>query len=112
MDSLFYTISGLPIHALVVHFAVVLLPLASAAFIASIYYSKFKSNYALVSIVGIFLGTGAAFVAKQSGEALATHIGNPQEHSKLGNVLPLYHLVYLFFLCFGTNQARVVVLKK
>ena len=93
MESLLYTISGLPIHALVVHFAVVLLPLAASTFIASIYFPKFKSKYSLASVIGIFLGAGAAFVAKQSGEALAAHIGNPQEHSKLGNILPLFAFI-------------------
>lgn len=108
MDSLFYTIAGLPIHALVVHFAVVLLPLATAAFIASIYFSKFKNNYAFVSIVGIFLGTGAAFVAKQSGEALAAHIGNPQQHSKLGNLLPLlsFALFVVSVLWYQSSKGR------
>lgn len=90
MESLFYTISGLPVHALVVHFAVVLLPLAASTFAACIYFPKFKSKYSLASVIGIFLGAGAAFVAKESGEALASHIGNPQEHSKLGNILPLF----------------------
>lgn len=96
MESLFYTISGLPIHALVVHFAVVLLPIAALAFTACIYLPKFKSKYALASVVGIFLGAGAAFIAKESGEALAQHIGNPQEHSTLGNILPA--IAFLLFI--------------
>ena len=108
MESLLYTISGLPIHALVVHFAVVLLPLAASTFIASIYFPKFKSKYSLASVIGIFLGAGAAFVAKQSGEALAAHIGNPQEHSKLGNILPLFAFILFIAatLWYRSNKGR------
>ncbi len=93
MDSLFYSISGLPVHALIVHFAVVLLPLSCMALVISIYMPKFKSKYALASVVGIIIGMGSAFIAKQSGEALAAKIGNPVEHSKLGNILPLFAFV-------------------
>lgn len=96
MDNIFYTISGLPIHALVVHFAVVLLPLATLSFLLSIYIPRFRNNYAFISILGIFIGTGSAFVAKQSGEALASHIGNPVTHAKYGDLLPLF--AFLLFL--------------
>ena len=66
MESLFDTILGLPVHPLVVHFAVVILPLATFAIIVSIYWPKFRKQYAFASLVGLVLGTGAAFVAKQS----------------------------------------------
>lgn len=96
MDNLYYTISGLPFHALVVHFAVVLLPIATFAFLVAIYIPRFRNKYAFASIFGIFVGAGSAFVAKQSGEALASHIGNPVTHAKYGNLLPLF--AFLLFL--------------
>lgn len=96
MDNLFYTIAGLPIHALVVHFAVVLLPLATLAFLASIYLPSFRNKYAFASIFGIFVGAGSAFVAKQSGETLASRIGNPVTHAKYGDLLPFF--AFLLFL--------------
>ena len=108
MDSLFYSISGLPVHALIVHFAVVLLPLSCAALLVSIYMPKFKSKYSLASVVGIVLGMGSAVIAKQSGEALAAKIGNPAEHSKLGNILPLFAFVLACaaVLWFKSNKGR------
>ena len=87
MSSLFYTLSGLPVHALIVHFAVVLLPLATASVITSIYSPKYRQKYLRASMIGTFLGTGAAYVAKESGEALAERLGNPVTHSKLGTAL-------------------------
>ena len=75
MSSLLYTIAGLPVHALVVHFAVVLLPLAAFSVLVSIYIPRYRKNFAFPSVFGTFVGTGAACVAKQSGEALSEHIG-------------------------------------
>ncbi|MEY3736550.1 MAG: hypothetical protein RLZZ251_266 [Actinomycetota bacterium] len=96
VDSLLDTVGGLPVHPLVVHFAVVLLPLASFSVIVAVYIPRFRKKYAFASMVGVFLGVGAAFVAKQSGEALAARVGNPKTHSNYGDILPI--LASLFFL--------------
>lgn len=95
VESLLDTFAGLPVHPLVVHFAVVLLPLASLSLMVSIYIPRYRKSYAFASLVGVFMGTGAAVVAKQSGEALAARIGNPAKHANYGNILPL--LAALFF---------------
>lgn len=87
MESLFDTVAGLPIHPLVVHFAVVLLPLAAVGVIASVFLPKIRSKYLGLSVLGVFFGTGAAFVAKQSGEALAERVGLPVRHADLGTYL-------------------------
>ncbi len=87
MESLFDTVAGLPIHPLVVHFAVVLLPLAAMGVIASVFLPKIRSKYLGLSVLGVFVGTGAAFVAKQSGEALAERVGLPVRHADLGTYL-------------------------
>lgn len=94
MSSLFYTISGLPVHALIVHFAVVLLPLAAVSVVASIYSPKYRHKYLRASLIGTFLGTGAAYVAKESGEALAEQLGTPVTHSKLGTALAVSAAVF------------------
>lgn len=98
MASPFYTISGLPVHALVVHFAVVLLPLAAAAALVALYFPTFKRRYFSAILLGVFLGSGAAFVAKQSGEELAGRIGLPKTHANWGNILPWVALVFLALL--------------
>jgi len=110
MSSLFYTISGLPVHALIVHFAVVLLPLATASVIASIYSPKYRQKYLRASVIGTFLGTGAAFVAKESGEALAEKLGNPVTHSNLGSALAatsaLFFVATLYWSWSKANRSR------
>ena len=94
VESLLDTIAGLPVHPLVVHFAVVLLPLAAFSLMISIYIPRYRKSYAFASLVGVFLGTGAAVVAKQSGEALAARIGNPATHANYGNILPLVSALF------------------
>jgi uncharacterized membrane protein len=87
MESLLYTISGLPVHALVVHFAVVVLPLAAIGLIALIYAPKLKSKYSFITTIWIVLGSASVLVAKQSGEALAENIGTPVKHADWGSLL-------------------------
>ena len=107
MESLFDTISGLPVHPLVVHFAVVMLLIAISGLILSIYLPKVRKNYAFIATVGILIGTGAAFIAKQSGEALAERIGNPADHADYGNILSWVSIAYLALAIFWYRKFRV-----
>lgn len=88
-EGLFDTITGLPVHPLVVHFAVVLLPLAALGLIVLVLVPRWRRTFGWLVIAGLFVGTGAAFVAKESGEALAARVGEPERHASLGDVLPL-----------------------
>lgn len=87
MDEIFGTIGGLPLHPLVVHFAVVLLPLGAIGLIIVGLVPRFRRAY--LPIVTGTLGVGSifAFLAKQSGEALSETQGFPREHAALGDVL-------------------------
>jgi uncharacterized membrane protein len=106
VESLFDTIAGLPVHPLVVHFAVVLLPLAALGVIATIFRPHLQKNYLALSAVGVFVGTGATFVAKESGEALAERVGLPQRHSDLGTYLFVTALLFLIFTLFVYRQSK------
>jgi uncharacterized membrane protein len=106
MESLLYTISGLPVHALVVHFAVVVLPAAATALIAMIYIPKIKSKYSFISVVGVVLGSAAVLVAKQSGEALAEHLGWPTEHADYGTYLTVAAFILMCFSLIWYRSAR------
>ena len=108
MESLFYTISGLPIHALIVHFAVVILPLASASFIAMVYTPKLKSKYSFITVAGIVIGSAAAFIAKQSGEALAEKIGTPIKHADWATDLTIaaFILMVLTLIWYRSSKGR------
>jgi uncharacterized membrane protein len=108
METLLYTISGLPVHALVVHFAVVVLPVSATALIAMIYMPKIKSKYSFITVVGVVLGSAAVLVAKQSGEALAEKLGWPTEHADYGTYLTVaaFILMCLSLLWYRSAKGR------
>jgi uncharacterized membrane protein len=113
MESILYTVSGLPVHALVVHFAVVILPLAATALVALIYIPKIKNKYSFITTVGIVLGSAAVLVAKQSGEALAEKVGTPVKHADWGSLLTyaafiLMVLTLVWYRSSKGRRARVV----
>ena len=96
LSSIFDLFGGLPIHPLVAHFAVVLLPLAGVGLLICVFMPSMRRRFGLLAIIGAGGGATAAFVAAQSGEQLAKRVGLPQEHAALGQYLP-----YLgFLLCF------------
>ena len=95
-ESPFDLVLGIPVHPLVVHFAVVLLPLSALALIALVLVPRWRRTFGWVVLAGLFIGTGATFVAKESGEALARRVGTPQEHAEWGDRLPL--LAVLLFI--------------
>lgn len=86
-------ILGLPVHPLVVHFAVVLLPLAAAALVAIVVVPKWRRPFGWVVLAGLLAGAGASLLAKESGEAFAARVGWPTEHASLGDRLPLVAIV-------------------
>ena len=85
--NLFDTIAGLPLHPLVVHAAVVLLPLSAVALILLVLVPRWRERFGVLTLLGLVIGTGAAFVAKESGEALAQRIGQPSTHAFFGDLL-------------------------
>ncbi len=84
MEGLFDQIAGLPVHPLVVHFAVVLLPLSAAGLIVLVLVSRWRAAFAGITVLGLAAGTAAAFVAKESGEQLAERVGLPATHATWG----------------------------
>lgn len=86
--SIFDSIAGLPMHPLVVHMAVVILPLSALALVVLAFIPRLAQRYGWLAVTGIAFGTVAAFVAKQSGEALAAQIGEPRQHALYGDLLP------------------------
>lgn len=61
---------GLPTHALIIHFAVVLGPLAAVALIATGWRPQWRASFALPIALVAIAGAVAAFIATDSGEAL------------------------------------------
>lgn len=87
MEDLFGTLGGLPLHPLVVHFAVVLIPLGALGLVVVSVVPRFRRTYLPLVIGTLGLGAIFAFVAKESGEFLSMSQGEPQQHVALGEVL-------------------------
>ncbi len=103
MSGLLDTIGGIPVHALVVHAAVVLVPLAALGAILMAVRSSFSRRFGTLVVLVAFVAAGACVVAKESGEQLARRVGSPQPHVDLGDVMPLvagvlFLLVLVFWL--------------
>jgi len=81
-------LGGLPLHPLVVHFAVVLLPVAALGLLLLVLFGKLADRFGWLTLLVLAVGTTAAFVARQSGEDLAAKIGRPTEHATWGGLLP------------------------
>jgi len=88
-SSPFDSIGGLPLHPLVVHVAVVFLPVAALGLIALVLVPRWRSTFGWLVMAGLAVGTAGAIVSKQSGEALAQQVGTPARHAQLGDILPL-----------------------
>lgn len=71
---------GLPLHVLVNHAVIVLLPLFSIAFILLIFFEKLRVNYSLITISGLAFAFFSALIARQSGQALTLRVGYPANH--------------------------------
>jgi uncharacterized membrane protein/predicted heme/steroid binding protein len=81
-------LGGLPLHPLVVHFAVVLVPVAALGLILLVLFRALADRFGWLALLVLAVGTGAAFVARQSGEDLATKVGRPDTHAQWGTLLP------------------------
>lgn len=92
-SDFFGFIAGLPLHPLVVHAAVVLLPLAALVLILLVFVPAWRTRFGWVTIGALAAGTGAAWVAKESGEALAAKVGLPADHAQWGDILVPVSLV-------------------
>ena len=91
----FDTIFGLPVHALVVHAVVVFVPLAALGTIAVAAVPRWDRRYGLFVVAAALVAAGSAFVAKESGEALASRIGTPLEHFEIARWMPWFALALL-----------------
>lgn len=87
-------------HPLIVHFPIALLLVVPVILAASVVFDRHFRVLALVALVLIAMGTTAAFVAKQSGEAAVQIADIPDNAS---DVLEAHeHLADLTIITFGT----------
>jgi len=83
---------GLPLHPLVVHAAVVLIPLACLGALAVIVSARARERFGWLTVAFAVAAAGAAIVARISGEALAQGLGGTTPiiatHSQWGQLTP------------------------
>jgi uncharacterized membrane protein len=89
-----FTVNGLPLHPLLVHAVVVLLPLAAVGSILIAVFPRWRRRYWLPVLVLAALGIGAVPITQQAGEALydKLKVNNPElnHHADLGHALLPY----------------------
>ncbi|MBK8867855.1 MAG: hypothetical protein KBF43_04905 [Dermatophilaceae bacterium] len=92
---MFDRILGLPMHPLVVHGIVVLLPLMACVTILMAIRPKLRDRWGWWIVGANVAVLGLSVVVKESGEALLHRMAGLQidDHEKLGSVLPLTALV-------------------
>ena len=97
---MFDTVSGLPVHILVVHAAVVLIPMMALVTLAFTLRPRWRPGLSW-AVLGNLAGLGAAFVAKESGEKLQARLSSQAgqlvagDHGDLGAKLPYFALAAL-----------------
>ena len=97
-DPLF-TINGLPLHPLLVHVVVVLIPLGAIGAIAIALFPPLRRRFWLPVLIVTYVGVIAIPFTQQAGQQLLDHLGplnNPdlQRHVGLGNGLLPYGVVF------------------
>ena len=95
---MFDTINGLPVHPLVVHAIVVLLPLAVLGTLAIVARPSWRRPYGWLVVAAAAVSTVLLPVATESGEALERHVGDPGEHAELGESLIWFAIPLLVLL--------------
>lgn len=107
---MFDTIDGLPVHVLVVHAAVVLIPLSAIGAILISLRPRALRLLGVVTVLGAGAGTVASFIARTSGGVLASRIGYPVPHVNYGEVFPIAALAFFVLLTVFWLFARGVPL--
>ncbi len=86
------TVSGLPLHPLVIHAVVVLLPLLALVTIVLAARPGLRDGRIWWVVAANAVMTGVTLLAKESGESLQKSLGGQiaQDHGKLGELMPIF----------------------
>ena len=85
---------GLPLHPLIVHLAVVMLPLSALGAIAIAFRPAWSKRFGLIVVAGSLVGAVTALISRSSGQELALQVGAPADHVNYGNQLPIVACVF------------------
>ena len=82
--------AGLPLHPLLVHSAVVLVPLVAFAALVMSYLPSFSRRHGKLIFILALAAQVSVFLAKISGEAFSEILNkNVEKHAELGEIAPL-----------------------
>lgn len=105
-------IMGLPLHPLVVHAVVVLVPLSALGGLAISIFGWARKRYGSLVVVGSFAAAVSTLVAQQAGEALYAsmpqHSAAVERHASIGGGLLLWAIL-LFAGCLAVFLAQVMI---
>jgi hypothetical protein len=104
----FGMLAGLPLHPLLVHSAVVLVPLVSIGALVMSYLPSFSRRHGKLILILAVIAQVSVFLAKMSGEAFAEILDkNVEKHAELGEIAPLVTIpmVALIYLRWRMDRA-------
>ena len=94
-------IAGLPLHPLLVHSAVVLVPLVAIGALVMSYLPSFSRRHGKLILILALVAQVSVFLAKMSGEAFSEILKKDvDKHAELGEIapfvtIPMVALIYL-----------------
>lgn len=94
---MFDLINGIPVHPLVVHAVVVLLPLGIVGTVAIVARPAWRSRYGTLVLALTAAAAALIPIATSSGESLEHRVGDPGQHARLGDQLIWYAVPLLVF---------------
>lgn len=92
---MFDTFNGIPLHPLVVHGVVVLLPLAILGTLLIAFRPRWRVPYGFLVVGAALVATVLCPIATSSGESLEEQVGDPGEHAELGDQLVWFAIALL-----------------
>jgi hypothetical protein len=104
----FGMLAGLPLHPLLVHSAVVLVPLVAIGALVMSYLPSFSRRHGKLILILAVIAQVSVFLAKISGEAFAEILDkNVEKHAELGEITPLVTIpmVALIYLRWRMDRA-------
>jgi len=86
------TVSGLPLHPLILHATVVLLPLMALLTIVVAVRPTLRDKRIWWVVAGNAVMTGVTWLTKESGQSLQQSLGGQiaKDHGQLGSLLPVF----------------------
>lgn len=91
LDFLPPDINGLPLHPLVVHAAVVLIPLTGVLALLMVIVPRFSARFGPLVLVLGWLAAGSVWLGKETGEMLRREVEDvSRTHVEAGDLLPMF----------------------